>query len=353
VRQGCPLSPLLYNTFMDFLCRLVMGECAAKGISGFKVAYRLGGPSQPWAAPPTGCTAALELQMLLYADDVALLAPDESSLQEALQVFATVAQAWGMALNRGKTQVMRVGAPEGEAALAVEPAEAGEPAMAAPAHAACMLAGGEPLAEVRWFKYLGSVCEGSGSQEKELNRRLALAGQAFRQLWPGVFSSRVVSLSVKVQLYRSVVLSVLLYGAAESWALTEAQMLRLAVFHTTCLRRLLGFNRLDRVENSQLFADAGIPSMEELLRAQRLRWLGHLARMPATRWAKQLLFAHEVPGAPGRGVGRPHVVWADLAKADVEARRAELGNLDWYTCAQNRMMWQRVTQCPDPGQFGN
>ena len=98
---------------------------------------------------------------------------------------------------------------------------------------------------------------------------------------------------------------------------------------------------------------ARIPGMEELLRTQRLRWLGHLARMPATRWAKQLLFAHEVPGAPGRGVGRPQMTWADVAKADVEARRSRLGNLDWYTCAQNRMLWQRITQCPTQGQIDN
>ena len=63
MRQGCPLLPLLFNIYMDFLARQVIQEC-----EGFKVTYRINGEL---VSPTEGLLNAL---MLLYADDLALTA---------------------------------------------------------------------------------------------------------------------------------------------------------------------------------------------------------------------------------------------------------------------------------------
>ena len=353
VRQGCPLSPLLFNVWMDFICRQVAAACSRQGVRGYTVAYRIDGRL---TAPPR-CDAALHLLMLLYADDVVLLAPTATALRTALVAMERTASSWGMQLSHAKTQVMvcapdaawteattaaeeaaatAAAAPEGEARAAANAAATA----AAAVHEACTLAGGT-LGLVSSFRYLGGLCEASGSQARELGRRLKAAGDAFKQLQPRVFRCSRVGVGTKTMLYKAVVLPVLLYGAAECWAPTESQLHRMCVFHNTCLRRILGVSRLDRVPNEALFARAGVPCLSELLRRHRLRWLGHLARMPRDRWAKQLLFAHEVPGGVRR-VGRPNRVWADSVREDLANRQGMLGGRDWYSVAQDRAAWQAV-----------
>ena len=102
---------------------------------------------------------------------------------------------------------------------------------------------------------------------------------------------------------------------------------------------MMGLTRLDRVPNQVLFARLGLPSMEELLRARPLKWLGHLARMRDGRVAKQLLLAQEVPGG-ARQVGR--LVWADQACADLATRHTALRGRRWYKVAHNRQTWAAV-----------
>ena len=351
VRQGCPLSPLLFNVWMDFLGRQVLEACTAEGVLGYRMAYRIDGSL---VAPPQ-CDGTLHLLLLLYADDVVLLAPDQHSLRTSLLHLERIAAMWGMAVNHEKTKVLVCAPDEGEAAAAAaaeaaaqelaragrDPGQADREAVAG-GHAACHLQQGT-LGLVSAFPYLGGLLSGDGSQEREISRRLALAGAAFKQLRPRVLGSHRVPLRTKVLVYRAIVLSILLYGAAESWAPNASQLQRLCVFHTTCLRRMMGLSRLDMVPNSELFRRAGIPSMEDVLRARRLKWLGHVARMGAERVAKQLLFAHEVPGGV-RPVGRPHLMWADLVRADLEARQAKLMGRRWYDVAQQRGQWASLVE---------
>ena len=104
VRQGCPMSPTLFNTFFDFLTRLVEERCATLGVGGVRFAYRMhGGRLQQ--APGQG-DSLLSLLMLLYADDLVLLADSEAALQTALQQLEATAAEWGMQLNAAKTEAM-------------------------------------------------------------------------------------------------------------------------------------------------------------------------------------------------------------------------------------------------------
>ena len=146
MRQGCPLSPLLFNIFMDFLARQVI---QAKGVHGFKVAFRISG--QVVNSPSEELLRML--MMLLYADDLVLLAPSRSDLTTALEELERITRKWGMMVNYPKTEAVVFGLP-----------------------AAKIQVGSSSVAVKPQFKYVGSIVQADGGQDRELQRRLCRAG---------------------------------------------------------------------------------------------------------------------------------------------------------------------------------
>jgi hypothetical protein len=338
VRQGCPMSPTLFNVFIDFLARLVIAACKEKGVHGFTVAFRINGILY---AAPTGNPALLTLLMLLYADDMVLLAPNATALHMALLALEHITCDWGMAINYDKTKIVVFNPPPVTPPAAPQPPPPqpppGQQQQQQQQHVACTLRGGT-VAEASHFSYLGGIAEASCQQEREISKRLRVAGVAFSCLRSRVFAARGVSLDTKMAIYKTTVVPALLYGAAESWAPTAAQLQQLDVFNTTCLRRITHTRRDSCMRNEELYRLTGQPAISCLLRAHRLRWLGHVARGNDKGAVKQLMFAHEIPGL-ARQRGRPHGTWPDVANGDVNVAR--VGG-DWYAKCQNRGVWKNV-----------
>ena len=67
--------------------------------------------------------------------------------------------------------------------------------------------------------------------------------------------------------------------------------------------------------NKDVLEQTGSPSMKDLLRQRRLRWLGHLCRMDDGRIPKDLLFSQLAIGTRPRG--RPQLRYKDLCKRDL------------------------------------
>ena len=97
---------------------------------------------------------------------------------------------------------------------------------------------------VRAFKQLGAVRALQHHVFKYLQQSditlVYRVRQVFRSLKANLFSSKRVGLGAKLKFYKSLVLPRLMYGAAESWALTEAQGAQLETFHNGCLRQKMG-----------------------------------------------------------------------------------------------------------------
>ena len=89
------------------------------------------------------------------------------------------------------------------------------------------------------FKYLGSIVEAKGGIAQEVGERIAKTSKALCALWEPIFRDSSLSLRTKRNMYKAVVLGVLLYGS-ETWTTKRDAVRRLEVFHNRCLKRILG-----------------------------------------------------------------------------------------------------------------
>jgi hypothetical protein len=96
--------------------------------------------------------------------------------------------------------------------------------------------------------------------------------------------------NVKVKIYKSVILPVVLYGC-ETLSLTLREEHRLRVFENWVLRRIFGPKRDEvtegwiKLHNEELHGLYSSPSIVRVIKARRLRWAGHVGRMGEVRGA--------------------------------------------------------------------
>jgi hypothetical protein len=104
-----------------------------------------------------------------------------------------------------------------------------------------------------------------------------------------VWDNTMLTHNTKMRVYQACVLSMLLY-VSESWTLYSHQERRLSTFHMRNLHRLLGITWQDRVTNTSVLAQAGMPSFFAILSHRRLRWLGHVCQMEDCCIPKDFLY---------------------------------------------------------------
>ena len=99
-----------------------------------------------------------------------------------------------------------------------------------------------------------------------------------------LLSSRLLSKNLKIEIYRTIILPVVLYGC-ENWLLILREERRLRVFENRVLRRVFG-SKSDEVagewrklHNEELRDLYSLPNIVRVVKSRRMRWAGHVARM--------------------------------------------------------------------------
>ena len=153
-----------------------------------------------------------------------------------------------------------------------------------------------------------------------------------RSFW----KSKDIGTRTKLRIYKSNVLSVLLYGS-EFWKVTGTICRDLEVFQNKCLRRILRYFWPDTISNEELLQRTGLEPVSIVIKRRRWKWLGHVHRMApadipkiALRWTPE-----------GRRTrGRPKETWRRSVEKEMRSH-----GLNWESTrhqAQDRSNWRSL-----------
>ncbi len=99
VKQGCLLSPILFNVYIDFVMWQILEQAGAGGVT---MSYRLG---DLWYSD-RGNSDDVKLLALMYADDIAVMCQNIQDLEKFIKTFEKVTQDFGLTMNIKKTYIM-------------------------------------------------------------------------------------------------------------------------------------------------------------------------------------------------------------------------------------------------------
>jgi len=178
------------------------------------------------------------------------------------------------------------------------------------------------------------------SIQEEIESRLKLGNACYYSV-RNLLSSRLLSKNLKIKIYRTIILPVVLYGC-ETWSLTLREERRLRVFENRVLRRVFGprrdevteeWRKLHNEERRDLYS---LPNIVRVVKWRSVRWAGHVARMGEGKGVHRVLVGKPEGKRP---MGRPRHRWEDNIKMDL---REVGGGGDWMELAQDRDRWRAL-----------
>lgn len=286
VRQGCALSPYLFNIFIEE----VISKFKQK-TKGIKVNGQ-------------------EIHCIRFADDIALTADSEKELSKMMRVLSSMLQEANLKLNTSKTKVLVVNKSNENIQMNIK-------------------INGETIQQCSQFCYLGSIVTDDNRCTTEIKRRIALAKQAFsnkRQL----LTSRHISIETRKSFIKTFVWSVLLYGC-ETWALRKQDIQRLEAAEMWIWRRMLKISWTEKKSNEWVLKE--IHETRKLItniEKRKAKFVGHTLRH--NEFLTTILEG-KVLGKKGRG--RPRKAHLDSMIHGLQFKQYA----DLKRSASERQMW--------------
>uniref|UniRef100_A0A4W2II13 RNA-directed DNA polymerase n=1 Tax=Bos indicus x Bos taurus TaxID=30522 RepID=A0A4W2II13_BOBOX len=224
VRQGCILSPCLFNLYAEYIMRNAGLEETQAGI---KIAGR-------------------NINNLRYADDTTLMAKSEEELKTLLMKVKEESEEVGL-----KKKIMASGP-----IISWQIDE-------------------ETVETVSDFIFLGSKITADGDCSHQIKRCLLLGRKVMMNL-DSILKSRDITLPTKVRLVKAMVFPMVMYGC-ESWTVKKAERQRIDAFELWCWRRLLRVPWTVRRSNQSILKEISPGfSLEGLMLKLKLQYFGYL-----------------------------------------------------------------------------
>ena len=177
----------------------------------------------------------------------------------------------------------------------------------------------------------------SGDLKTEIDRRRAFAASVMQSLWRPLWRHRHISRETKLRVYNASVISVLLYGS-ETWPLNNTLAARLDGFDSRALRRIEGITWSQHVTNKTLREKTQQPPASRLAAMRRVRWYGHVIRLPEDHPTSTILAFSPQQAGWRRPRGAPRTRWLDVIDQDLKSCNVTLAQAQHL--AHNRPRWR-------------
>ena len=301
LRQGCVMSPWLFNLFMDGVMKEVRERTEDVGVTLWDTRRNV-----EW-----------RVEWLMFADDTVLVGDSEEKLNRLVQEFGRVCQRRKLTVNECKSKVMQIGKNREENGVNVS-------------------LNNRRMEEVESYRYLGVDISRDSGMEEEVNHRITEARKAWGAM-KDVWKKRHISREAKVGMYEGIIEPTLLYGC-EVWMMKTRDRKRMEAVEMNCLRNICGIRRIDRVSNAEIRRRCGKNvSVSQRMDQGVLRWFGHVERMGNERLAKRV-YESDIRGTRRRG--RPRKCWMDgveetLARMNLNIHEAKVS-------VQDRSVWRSI-----------
>jgi Reverse transcriptase (RNA-dependent DNA polymerase) len=286
LRQGCILSPLLFNLYSESIFNETLEEeTAGVVINGQTV------------------------NNLRYADDTVMLTTNLGDMQHLLDKLNNKCNEYGLKINFKKTKLMIITKSQQDR------------------DQLDLIVANTLVENVQIYKYLGTWVEQSGEQTREIRTRIEIARAIFVKM-KKFFTSRDIDIKLKMRMLRCYVFSTLLYGV-ESWTLKKKHMTNLQAFEMWCYRRMWRISWVDRITNTEVL-DKMQKDCEIIttIKKKKLQYIGHIMRN-SKYTLLQLIMQGKILGK--RNIGRRRMSW--------------LKNLrDWFNCSNTQLFRAAVNK---------
>ena len=320
LREGCPSSPILFSIFhhcvlLTFRARRLVRARELGCAPGLAWAYKVDGRIARPGKAKRSSRGVVQVVLGEYADDTALLG-HLNELKFAEHIFTQTLADWEQSEHVGKREKLVV--------------------------AAGGRAGMEVLHqyERRLLKHLGATLSDNAAQWAETNRRVQagfFAVKRVAKLWSlgthrGRGSGRGLSITRKLKIVRAVLEGTLLAcGKSRVWNLAQERKANQVL--SRGVRRCLGldiFNMSERRYNDEALRKMVCwDSFSNLIHRQVLKWVGHVARMPASRAPKVALFGWPLGLEAHRSARYTFPQWVAWL-----FQKYGISELDWFRLAQ-------------------
>ena len=250
VRQGCVLSPYLFNIVSETVMRIAL--------EGFQGGVTIGGR---------------KINNLRYADDIVLIASSLSELQDLVNRVANAGKEYDLHINIAKTKVMCNNGEE--FSFRMDNVE---------------------LEQVQKFPYLGSWITEDANCKEDMKHRLAL-GSAVSAKLKTLWYNHSLTLPTKIQVCKTLVWTAVTYGS-EAWTIGKEFEKKLMAFEMKTLRRMLGVKWHDHKTNEAILQETGYTrELVSSVKKRKLRYAGHIHRQDNT--LEKTIMQGAVPGKRG------------------------------------------------------